>query len=170
MPVPNWDDVDEALATAEAPCSASEAHGLLCGLLALAAARPRDTWRERALGSDAAAPVLDALYEETARQVDDADFGLELLLPDDERAPLADRTDALAQWCTGFATGAGLSGCAEAALSDDVREFLADVTRIAQAEAAAEEDDEAAYAEVVEYVRMGTLLARTECAREEAAD
>ena len=117
---------------------------------------------ERAAGTDNATAPLDALVDETARQLDDSAFAFELLLPGDDDAGLEARTDAVAQWCTGFASGIGLSGRAASDLGQDAREFLEDVTRIAQAEVTSEEDDEAAFAEVVEYLRVGTLLVRTE--------
>ena len=169
MALPSWEEVDERLHALGAPCGPAEAHGVLCGLLALAAPAARSVWLERAAGTEEAVPPLDALYDETLRQLDDAAFGLELLLPDDERFGLAGRTEALANWCTGFASGAGLAGRAEADLPAESREFLGDLTRIARAEVASEEDDEAAFAEVVEYVRMGVLLTRTECAGRESA-
>lgn len=169
MALPTWHEVDERLAALGAPCAAAEAHGMLCGLLALATPAARGIWLERAVGTEEAATPLDTLYDETARQLDDTTFGFELLLPPDDDAGLAERTEALASWCAGFASGAGLSGRSEAGLPAESREFLGDLTRISRAEVASEEDDEAAFAEVVEYVRMGVLLTRTECAGEQVA-
>jgi len=162
--LPQWDEIQDQLGEIDAPNSPSEAHGMLCGLLCMGVAGARRTWSERALDGAAVEGALDVLYGETLRQLDDAVFEFELLLPDDEHADLDTRTAALAGWCTGFAFGIGASGRGEGELPADSSEFLHDVVRIAQAEAADEEDDEAAYAEVVEYVRMGVLLTRTECA------
>lgn len=169
MALPAWHEVNERLDALGAPCAAAEAHGLLCGLLALAVPSARDVWLERAVGGKQAPAPLDALCDETARELDDVELGLELLLPGDDEADLGERTEALAQWCAGFASGAGLAGRRAADLPAESREFLEDVTRIAQAEVASDEDDEAAFAEVVEYVRMGVLLTRTECAGQGAA-
>ena len=165
MTLPTWDEVDEGLHALNAPCGPAEAHGMLCGLLAFAAPSARDVWLERAAGGARATAALEQLHDETLRQLDDPAFGFELLMPPEDGFTIGQRTDALAHWCTGFATGAGLSGLAEDALAEDVREFLVDVTRISQAEAASGEDDEAALAELVEYVRVGALLARTEGTR-----
>ncbi|MDZ7748892.1 MAG: UPF0149 family protein [Halofilum sp. (in: g-proteobacteria)] len=164
MSMPTWHEVEDRLRAIDAPTSAAEAHGLLCGLLAMAAPAAQAVWLERAAGTDNATAPLDVLVEETARQLDDSAFAFELLLPGDDDVGLEARTDAVGQWCTGFASGIGLSGRAASELGQDAREFLEDVTRIAQAEVTTDEDDEAAFAEVVEYLRVGTLLVRTEAA------
>lgn len=167
MPLPTWQEMGHYLGTHEAPISAAESHGLLCGLLCMRADHARETWIQRTFDdaelSEAPAP-LDRVYDETLHQLDDTDFDFELLLPDDEELGLAERTAALAEWCSGFGFGVGASGRDTEALGTESREFLYDAARIAQAEVAGDEDDEAAFAEVVEYVRMGVLLTRTESA------
>lgn len=164
MSLPSWHEVEERLRAIDAPSSAAEAHGLLCGLLAMATPGAQAVWLERAVGTETATAPLDTLFDETARELDDTAFGFELLLPDDDEAGLEARTDAIAHWCTGFASGIGLSGRDANDLGEDAREFLEDVTRVAQAEVTTDDDDEAAFAEVVEYLRVGTLLVRTEAA------
>lgn len=166
MSLPSWDDVDARLRALAAPATASESHGLLCGLLCMGEPGARAAWLEQVLGAAVAPAPLDALYDETLRQLDDAVFEFELLLPGDD-TDVAERTAAIADWCGGFAFGVGVSRRAQHALPEDTAEFLADVTEIARAggddDAIAVDDEEAAYAEVIEYLRVGTLLARTEC-------
>lgn len=166
MSLPAWHEVGERLSALGAPISAAESHGLLCGLLCMRAEDARGLWTRRTFDDETAgdpppAP-LDRLYDETLQQLDDTSFDFQLLLPDDDELDLAGRTAALADWCNGFAFGVAASGRDADRLPEESREFLYDVARIAQAEAAAEEDDEAAFAEVTEYVRMGALLTRTE--------
>ncbi len=170
MTLPAWEEVEDRMAALQAPCGAAEAHGMLCGLLAAAAERPHPVWLERATGASEAVTPLDTLYQQTLAQIDDPEFGLELLLPDDEATDIVDRTEAVARWCSGFATGFGLSGRSEASLSAEVREYLGDITQVADVEATDEGDDEAALAEVIEYVRMGALLTRTECRGTQGTD
>lgn len=165
MSLPAWHEVGDRLSTLGAPISAAESHGLLCGLLCMRAPEAREQWIRRSLDDDSAqnAPApLDQLYDQTLAQLDDAAFDFQLLLPPDDELDLADRTAALAEWCNGFAFGVGAAGCDRERLPAESLEFLQDITSIAQAEVTGEEDDEAAYAEVAEYVRMGVLLARTE--------
>jgi uncharacterized protein YgfB (UPF0149 family) len=163
MTLPTWEEVEDRLAALDAPCGAAETHGILCGLLAAAAENPRKHWLDRAVGTESAPEPLETLFEETLGRIDDPELGLDLLLPSDEAAGLSERTEALAQWCSGFAAGFGLAGRAESNLSTDVREYLSDITRVADVAVTSDADDEAAFAEVVEYVRMGALLTRTEC-------
>ena len=86
----------------------------------------------------------------------------------DDEAPIAERAGALVDWCRGFLGGLGLSGSlAHEGLTGDAGEVLADLGRIAATELrhGEAEDDEEAYAEVVEYVRVGVLLVHGELAR-----
>ena len=83
------------------------------------------------------------------------------LLPDDD-APLRQRADALGAWCQGLLYGLGLGQAdRRGQLSVESREFLRDATEIAQVgfeTDEASEADETAYAEVVEYLRVGLLM------------
>jgi uncharacterized protein YgfB (UPF0149 family) len=89
------------------------------------------------------------------------------VLPDDE-APLTERAAALARWCEGYLYGIALAD-AEAlrTLAGDAREALADFAQIACASGAANdtESDETAYAELVEFVRVGVQLVYEELRR-----
>ena len=89
----------------------------------------------------------------------------QLLLPDDD-AVLMERALALSQWCQGFLYGFGTGGAVpREQLSAEVEEVLRDLTHISQAavETGAEaEEEEQAYAEIVEYVRAGVQLIHDE--------
>lgn len=165
MSLPAWEEVESILAELDAPTGPAGCHGLLCGLLCARAAGPATLWLREAMERTPEAPPpppLDELFRETSRQLDDETFGFELMLPSDE-APLAERAAALAAWCTSFAYGIGASGVAESSLSTESAEFLADVTEIARAEPDGDtpsEADEEAYAEIVEYLRVGVLIMR----------
>jgi uncharacterized protein YgfB (UPF0149 family) len=85
----------------------------------------------------------------------------ELLLPADEE-PIDVRTAALAQWCQGFLYGLGAGAITDATgLPGDAGEIVRDFTEISRAgvDATQEaESNEAAYAELVEFVRVGVQL------------
>ena len=90
------------------------------------------------------------------------------MLPDDD-TPLYQRTQALGTWCQGLLYGLGLGRAAERGeLSPESQEFLRDATDIARVGFEtdnASEADETAYAEVVEYLRVGLLLVQQDLHR-----
>jgi yecA family protein len=171
---PDYDDLQRALEDLESLNTASEIHGALCGLL-VARGVEQDAWMRHLIAMADKVPgevlqgelecLLQQLYGATVRQLDDPEFGFHLLLPRDD-AVLGERAEALAKWCEGFVYALGLGGLAEGVLNDeDLKEFLANMTEISHATAEHEDDDndeEEAYMELVEYVRMGVLLASTE--------
>ena len=60
--------------------------------------------------------VLERLYQETREQLQNEDFGLELLLPD-ESDDFGLRLLGLSGWCQGFLYGIGVIGIADVAVS-----------------------------------------------------
>ena len=109
--------------------------------------------------------ALTEAFESTAQQLADEDMGFELWLPDDDEM-LEDRTMALAQWCSGFLAGLASGGQFEV-LSEEAREAIGDLQQIARAELTMQEgedqdseEDEVAFTEIVEYVRVVTLMMR----------
>ncbi len=107
--------------------------------------------------------VLLELFAATQSQLADDLLRLSIWLPGDEE-PLEERTAALAQWCTGFLAGLSGSGGGLGNLSEDAAEALEDLRQIAQAESGdgVSEEEETAFFEVVEYLRVVTLLLREE--------
>lgn len=166
----------------------AECHGVLCGLICRnGAVTPSDylaqlaTLQLVAEPEKALAELFAEAHESTIQQLADIDMGFNLWLPDDDQ-PLNDRTDALAQWCTGFLAGIGLGGELPS-LSEEATEALDDVRQIALAayppvaitdaerdemlkyeaentdtQEEGEEVDENAFMEIVEYVRVVTLM------------
>ncbi len=109
--------------------------------------------------------ALTEAWQSTVAQFDDEEFGFTLWLPDDDE-PLEERTVALARWCSGFLAGLGSGGQLDA-LSEEAREAIGDLQDIARAELSAppgdgpeSEEDETAFAEIVEYVRVVALVLR----------
>lgn len=108
--------------------------------------------------------AMDALAGATAGALEAAAMDFQPLLPGDDEA-LADRVDGLAQWCQGFNHGlyvAAHIADAHAELdSGDTAEIIRDFAELAQAGMdgeAADADGEAAYAELVEFVRVSVQL------------
>lgn len=146
----------------------SELHGSLCGWLAGGGASDR-LWLGKVLADPSLPEVsegsaLDELRLASAAQLADRSFEFELLLPGAD-ASLAERSGALFDWCRGFLGGFGLAAGAAAALSDDSREALADVAKLAAAQPQDEgdEEDEEALVELEEFVRVAALLLHGDC-------
>lgn len=165
MSLLEWERIEARLGALEIERTAAGCHGLACGLLAVHVPDARAQFARLALDAERPPELLGTLFDETERQLDDAAFDFQLLLPDDG-TDLASRTEALAEWCDGFVLGVGAGGRRAADLSAESAEFLRDAMRIAgvDADEAGGETDEAALAELVEYIRVGVMLVRTECA------
>jgi len=175
--LPDFDLIADALHARGADTEAAESHGLLCAMFCTVQGLDTDSWLAMVLngpGRDALAPApepLLALFEETRRQFDSEQFDFHLLLPHDDAA-LAVRVEALGQWCQGFLTGLAAGGVQQPEnLPGELPEIIQDMLEISRAEGYELEDDgedEAAYAELVEYLRMGVLLFREEFRRQYA--
>ena len=164
---PTYRDIQEIVPDYLGSGSAAEAHGLLSGMLCMDAGIDCEQWLENA--ADPAEPVPEGrdralflqLFEETRRQLDDFDFSFEPLLPDDD-APLEERAFALGEWCQGFLAGLGYASKGSE-WPGECTEILRDFVEIARLDpAVAGEADEAAYAELTEYVRVGVQVIHSE--------
>ena len=152
----------------------AECHGVLCGLVCRESGGTANDYLYHLAAlqlavnpGDALSAVLGELFECTMQQLADEEMGFALWLPEDEE-PLEERTIALAQWCAGFLAGLASGGQFEA-LSEEAREAIDDLQQIARAELTSpesaeqdSEEDEAALVEIIEYVRIVTLMIREE--------
>ena len=154
--------------------SPAELHGFLCGKLCGGARLGRDqcldqSWKllDVVETPDAAANDLVLnLYEVTLDALDNSDYSLQLLLPDDE-TEIAVRVQALGQWVQGFLVGFGAAGIdPDTTFSSDSAEALRDLAQIAQVTSVDDvnggDDQEADYVELTEYVRVVALTFYTE--------
>jgi uncharacterized protein YgfB (UPF0149 family) len=78
---------------------------------------------------------------------------------------VSERGEALLGWGRGFLGGFGLAAGAEPPLSEESRDALADLGRIAGSELSYEDpdNDEEALEEVAEFVRVAALLLHSDC-------
>lgn len=146
---------------------AAEYHGTLCG--ALCVRQPEEIDVLSLLEEGATAPAADAqtqtalkrLCQQALVSLQDDGMSFAPLLPDDDTA-LAPRVQALADWCEGFLFGlASRPGLDLNACSEDAREIIRDFTQFTQASVGEGEEveiEEGAYAELVEYIRVGAQL------------
>ena len=167
-----YDELDAAIMRLQLGADASELHGSLCGFLAGGGAPGRrsllaalELEGEGTVPSAQDQALLDRLVSQTRSELADPELGFEPVLPADDR-PLAERAEALVEWCRGFLGGFGLAGAgAHAKLSDEAQEILRDLTTIASSafDFGDTNEDEDALIEVHEFVRVGAMLLFTEC-------
>jgi uncharacterized protein YgfB (UPF0149 family) len=168
-PLPGLYEIEDATRALGLGVGASELHGALCGWLAGGGSdSPR--WLAQVMADDTlAAPVadgpLDRLRAASVAQMSDRDFAFDLLVPEPD-APLGERSSALFDWCRGFLGGFGLAAGHEPPLTEESREALGDLAKLAAAapQDEGDEEDEAALVEIEEFVRVAALLLHGDCA------
>jgi len=166
--LPAYSEINELLKQSGAMQEPAECHGLLSALLCgsndaisvwMSELHPEQ--QDGDLLAVEAKEMLEGFAAVVKVQLQGADFSYELMMPADDE-PLATRILALAQWCQGFYLGLGIAGVDSLdKLPEDSSEILKDITEIARIESYDEEageEDEGAYAELVEYLRVGVLL------------
>jgi len=165
--------LNAALELAGAQFGAEECQGTLVGMLCANNGLSEEEWlayvgHEPANGKllpDEALATFRLQFTLARAQLNDSVLDFHPLLPDDD-IQVAERVDALGQWCQGFVLGLGSSGLAEIEqLPDDSGEILRDlleISRINAYELEGGEEDEESYQQLLEYVRTGVLLLNEE--------
>ncbi len=162
----NYAQIQRLMADSRAVAEPAEAHGTLAGALCATGAYQYQDWLAEILpegpAPDAAVvSSLRGLYDQTCAALNGTLMQFELLMPDDE-APIEQRTEALTLWCNGFVYGLGTSGASDPErLPGDAGEIVRDLAQIMRAgvdEREGIEANEAALAELVEFVRVGVQV------------
>ncbi len=158
-------ELQRALTQSRALSDAAEAHGTLVGSLC-ATRCTLDEWLAEILpdgrAEQGAAASLQEVFDATREALGDSAMTFQPLLPSDDD-PISDRTEALGEWCQGFlyGLGTGVAVTDAAALQGEAAEVLRDMTEITHVDVDpddTEESNEVAYAELVEFVRVGVQL------------
>jgi len=165
MPAVDYSEIQQALRAAHSLAEAAEAHGTLAGCLCATVAYRFEDWLGEILPEGRADPeateALRTLFECTADALGTQDMEFAPLLPEDAE-PIDTRASALGLWCQGFLYGLGGSALHDATqLPGDVGEIvrdLSEITRVGVDSADTLESNEGAYAELVEFVRVGVQL------------
>ncbi len=175
---PDIPQLEDMLFNLNAALGATESHGALCGMLCAQGATDVSKWmlhvlgehEESSAGLQAAGRELMKIYQISVEQMNNNEIDFQLMLPDDDD-PLEDRVEGLGLWCQGFVYGLAAGGIKEdTVLPENSKELIKDILEISragyvaddEAEQAVEEgnseEDEVAFMEVCEYVRVGVLL------------
>jgi len=161
----DYGEIQNALRQARAVAEAAEAHGTLAGCLCATVQYRFEDWLAEILPEGRAAPdataALREVFQSTAEALSEAELSFTPLLPRDAE-PIDDRAAALGQWCQGFLYGLGTSSLNDASqLPGEVGEIvrdLSEISRVGVDSGDSEESNEGAYAELVEFVRVGVQL------------
>ena len=160
-------DLDALALDAVALGSASELHGVLCGLMS--SGRQPESWCDAVielLGDEAItdAVTLDAFAGATEVSLHAGDMSFMPLLPGEDES-LSSRLEHLGLWCSGFVAGFGLV-TAGAELGAEAQELIGDLVAISQIDSDVqieagehiEEGPEHDYMQLCEFVKVATLI------------
>lgn len=165
--LPDYDELSLALLKTTLKLHPSQVHGLSCGMLCGEKAN-ESVWEELVTGSvsdkqeaQKAHILLKSLFEISKKQLEDFLFEFELLLPADSQN-LTMRAEALTLWCQGFLTGLKMvkipiinrePGEMSEAIND-----IVEIAKMNYEDVVDSDEDEAAYIELVEFIRMAVIL------------
>jgi len=163
--LPDYEDITNVLDQGKSTFGAAQVHGLFCGLVcATSGAEINAGWQELLFPAKAQ-PIslesLEQLYEISYHLLSEFSFEFDLLLPNSS-VDINTRTEALGLWCQGFLAGLQQGGVPLIRRSpSEVTDAINDLVEIAQVsfgDIADNDDDETAYFELVEYVRLSVLM------------
>ena len=178
--MPPHSRVDQLFDSIDLGVSASEMHGVICGLFSAGHADAHAAWFEELFANRSsddllvreARQLLGQLYLATQLQLTGTELDFSPLLPSDD-SPLQERARSLSQWCQGYLYGLGMAGITEPLLRGDAKEVIGDIsefTRLDYANLEPGEAAEMAYMELVEFLRVATLLIGDELSGKKAVD
>lgn len=164
MSPPSHSDLARLLEGARALTEVPEAHGTLVGALCAGDSFGLQDWFGEVFPEGrpgAAQQGMQELYRWTREALAAGELRFVPVLPDDD-APVAERAQALGEFCQGFLYGLGTSALPDPeALPTQVAEIVRDIgaiTHVGVDPDESDEENEQAYAELVEFVRVGVQL------------
>ncbi len=157
--ISGWSEWQRNFAEIDEITSPSELHGLLTGIVCVTQAPTREEWLNilmtlnvPELEQDALALLADE-SEDVAHALSEDELDYLPLLPDDEHL-LADRVQALADWCAGVVLGFGLASGHIRTDEMELIEHLQDVAAVEFEDSDNDEEGEISYQELYEFVRL----------------
>lgn len=176
---PDFDDLATIFWQLGSMFSPSQLHGYLMGQLAVGATLSEEEWLKQAwLLIDAVKPASDEDNEVLLRMLAlneslfaEGRLDGQLMIPDED-IELAQRVECLSFWCQGFLMGFTIAGKQKQAehgpqaYSKEVTEALSDIAAIAQMALTDDQDEEqseADFFDVIDYVRLAVMNVYFEC-------
>lgn len=170
--LPDFGGLTETLDHTELKLHASQVHGLISGLLC-GNFDQKSAWDELLLGEKLSGETrqsLQILFDATAEKLSDFLFEFKMVLPSDDEE-LSVRAEALGVWCQGYLTGLQTGGVPivdrdPGELTEAVND-LVEIAKMNYEQVVASEEDEEAYTDLVEYVRMAVIYIYQELREDE---
>ncbi len=167
--------LSEFLATLEYSYELSEIQGMCLGIICTGRSKDMAYWQmqieKTILGEELSSlphdcrQLLEKLLKISFQDLTHPMLQLSLLLPDDDM-PMDIRLKAISDWCKGFIFGLGLGSPEPAIWSQpNVKEALEDIAQIQKIDTQPEDSNESEkdYVELVEYLKIATILIFEEC-------
>jgi len=162
--LPSYSEIAGILQKIQPNCHLSQLHGLLSGHACAQNEEEVSLWQAvlpEAPFDESFNEVLKDLYEVTYKSLEEFSFEFELLLPDDS-TDINLRAEALGLWCQGILTGLTQSGVDLSDIaSEELQEAIDDMVEISNisfGDIETENEDETAYFELMEYIRLSALM------------
>lgn len=164
----DYQSLQQQLIEADTDIGASETQGILNGLLCCQNNADYQIWTDLIFENtdpnnaqvQPTKRLLKQLYNDTLSLYQDQMLNIKLLLPDDN-SPLTHRLEMLALWANGFLYGLGLGQAQFEYLSKDAKDAIqsfSDFSKIDLDGLVEDQNSEADYMELVEFLRIGTTL------------
>jgi len=171
VPIQTFSDLRTVLNELNWQGSPSEMHGAICGYLASGIEWSDASWPIELIGeprsncTEQVHSIVMTLARQAQASLESDDLDFAPWLADDE-TPLSSRVETMTLWCRGFLGGFGL-GNPEQPLASEVDEALQSFAVIAAAPPSLgkEDEDESAWMELVEFIRVSALLCHSYQAR-----
>lgn len=159
-----YQELANALKKADSSFKPAEVHGFICGILAATGGKLDNTWIKTFTGAKknrALNDCLQQLLETSYHEMSEFSFEFSLLLPEDEE-PILIRSESLGAWCEGFLTGLNkyhvpLKNRSPSDTTESINDMI-EISQINFDEVSEDDEDENAYFELVEYVRLAVLM------------
>ena len=162
--LPSYTDLSDSLQKIQPNTAVAQVHGIICGFLCGTEESDDGLWQvifPQAKKSKKGENLLKEIYEATYHQLSEFSFEFQLLLPDDE-IDINGRAEALGLWCQGFLMGLKHANIpVQNHPKEEIKEALDDIIEIAKinfGDIPTNEEDETAYFELVEYVKLSVLM------------
>lgn len=171
-------ELNAVLKTCGSDWNSAQAHGLLCGRLSVSGTDGAVIWLGQVLegandeshSKRECTSMLDALFQSTWQQLVERRSEFELLVPNDDE-DTSIKAEAIGHWCEGFlhglVTGEHAEKLKQRLAEEPLAGLIKDMLEITRATFDQDDDDEtneAAYTELVEYIRVAGQLAYEELA------
>ncbi len=160
----------QAMAEIDTDLVASEVQGIAFGFVCLKDMRQAEmVWAkfildefQEVLEDPKYIPFLEMmghLFRGCQADLFSGEYGITLCLPDDETA-FAARAAALSAWCKGFMYGLGIAGKPEVLNTEDIQDALSDLSEMIDLDYDEQDElqNEAAFVELIEYVRLVPVM------------